>query len=75
MLFLLVAPSGGLKHPNTQTKKVSKFDLETFKFVTKKISLKFSVANWAKQWGHKRNYALWHENHDFGSKIGDFEQK
>ena len=27
------------------------------------------------QSGHKRNYALLHENQDFGSKIGDFEQK
>ena len=74
-LFLLVAPSGGLKHPNMQTRKVSKFDLEAFKLFTKKIYLIFSVANWAKQWGHKRNYALWHENDDVGSKIGDFEQK
>ena len=74
-LFLLVAPSGGLKHPNMQTRKVSKCDLDTFKLFTKKISLTFSVANWAKQCRHKRNDALLHEHHDFGSKISDFQQK
>ena len=35
-LFLLVAPSGGLKHQNMRTRKVSKFNLETFKLFTKK---------------------------------------
>ena len=74
-LFLLVAPSGGLKYPNMQPRKVSKFDLEAFKLFAKKISLTFSVANWAKQSCHKRNDALLHENHDFGSKISDFQQK
>ena len=55
MLFLLVAPSGGLKHPNMQTKKVSKFNLEAFGIFTKKICLGFSVVKWVKQWCHEQN--------------------
>ena len=54
-LFLLVAPSGGLKHPNMQTKKVSKFNLESFGIFTKKICLGFSVVKWVKQWRHEQN--------------------
>ena len=70
--FSLVAPSGGLKHPNMQTKKVSKFNLELFGIFTKKYFWRFSVVKWVKQWCHEQNYALLHENHHFGSKISDF---